>query len=338
MTTEMATRIAVGLAILVALLAVYIIALPKLIRPTIRLILAVRYGFRVAGRSNVPRTGPAVLAANHLTWIDGLFLAATSPRDGRIFANADFFKNRIAGWLARRAGIIPVPFSGPKAQRAAILAVRESLDRGELVAIFPEGQLTRNGMLGPFYRGLEVILRDRAEVAVVPTALDNLWGSIFSYQGGRSFGKRPVGLRRTIRVAFGAPLYGPPTLFQVRLAILDAMVDAVELGRKPPVAPDAVVPSLPRLEVAGLGLITGSAEDFDRGGVAQPGQRPGTVGLPLPGVAIRTIDLASGKALGEGEVGRVEARLAGRAGWNPLKFQGSIDRDGFLTIVEPTTG
>jgi len=322
--------IAVGGLALAA--AAFVLFLPRLIQPLIRLALAPRYGFRVTGRENVPGRGPTILAVNHVTWIDGLFIAAACPRHGRIFANEGFFRNRALRWLVRRAGMIPVPFSGPKAQRAAIVAVREALDRGELVAIFPEGQLTRNGLLGPFYRGLEVILKGRADVAVVPAYLDNLWGSIWSFRGGRAFGKRPAGLRRVIRVAFGPALTGPPSLFQVRLAILQAGVAAAGLRRSPPPPLETLDPDLPRLEVPGLGLLTASAPDYDRDGVVQPGGRAGTFGLPVPGVALRVVD-ASGQVLGEDLPGRVEARVAGRTDWADTGLTGRLDRDGFLSLA-----
>jgi 1-acyl-sn-glycerol-3-phosphate acyltransferase len=310
----------------------FVALLPWLIQPLVRLVLAPRYGFRVRGKENIPRTGPAVLASNHVTWIDGLFLAATFPRGGRVLANAGFFRHPIFNRLARRAGIIPIPFIGPKAQRAAIVAVREALDRGEVVVIMPEGQLTRNGFLGPFYRGLEVILKDRDHVPVIPAGLDNLWGSIFSFQGGKTLHKRPVGLRRTIYVAYGPPLAGPPSLFQVRSAILEAVVEAVEFHGSGSTPPETIDPALPRFEHSELGLLTASAPDYDRDGITQPGQRPGTVGLPVPGVALRVVD-DPGHPLPEDTPGRLQVRIAGRPGWAETGVRAQLDRDGFLTLI-----
>ncbi len=318
----------------IALLGVgFVWALPWIIQTIIRVVLWPRYGFRSVGRQNVPRRGPVILVLNHVTWIDGLFIAAASPRHGHILANSGFFEASAFRAFARRAGMIPVPFSGPKAQRAAIVAVREALDRGELVAIFPEGQLTRNGLLGPFYRGLEVILKNKGDVTVVPVYLDNLWGSIWSFAGGRAFGKRPVGLRRTINVAFGMPMSWSPSLFKIRLGILSAGVDAVGLRVTPPPPLETIDPNLPHLDHPDLGPLTGSAPDYDRDGIVQPGQRPGTVGLPLPGVAIRIADEAgSGRCPQDTGEGRLQARVLGRDGWSDTGLTGRIDRDGFLTV------
>jgi 1-acyl-sn-glycerol-3-phosphate acyltransferase len=326
---EVVAMILLAVAIAVA---GFVALLPWLIRPILRLLLGLRYGFRVRGRENIPRSGPAVVVSNHVTWIDGLFLCASAPRRGRILANAGFFKNPVLDFLARRVGIIPVPFTGPKAQRAAITAAREALRRGEVVAIMPEGQLTRTGFLGPFYRGLEVILKGFDDVPVVPAALDNLWGSIWSFQGGTTVRKRPVGFRRTIGIAFGPPLTGPPSLFQIRLAIQEANVDARELRGQGPLPLETIDLSLPHLDHPGIGLLAASTLDFDRDGVIQPGQRPGTVGLAPPGVAVRIVD-ESGKALAEESCGRLTARVAGRVGWLDTGLKGKLDRDGFLTLV-----
>jgi 1-acyl-sn-glycerol-3-phosphate acyltransferase len=312
-------------------LVAFVALLPWVIQPILRLMLFPRYGFKIRGKEHIPRAGAAVLVTNHVTWIDGLFLAAACPRHGKILANAGFFRNPVLSSLARRAGIIPIPFSGPKAQRAAIHAARDALDRGELLAIFPEGQLTRNGLLGPFYRGLEVILKGHPDVPVVPVGLDNLWGSIWSFQGGRAFGKRPVGLRRTIHVAYGPPIKGPPSLFQVRLAILEAGVDAIELRGSSPGRLETLDLGLPHLEHQELGLLTASAPDFNRDGIVQPGCRDGTCGLPLPGVALRVRD-DEGRTLGEDSPGHLEARVAGHPGWMNTGLRGSLDRDGFLRI------
>ena len=320
-------------ATILALAVGFVVLLPRIFGRLVRLIFFPRYGFRVCGLEHIPKRGAGVLALNHVTWIDALFVAAACPRGGRVLANANFFRFKPLHMLVSRAGMIPVPFSGPKAQRAAIVAVREALDRGELVAIFPEGQLTRNGMLGPFYRGLEVILKGRPEVPVIPVYLDNLWGSIWSFQGWRAFGKRPVGLRRVVNVAFGPALTGPPSLFEIRLGILDAGVDATRLRRRLPATLETLDPTAERFDHPALGLLAASALDYDRGGVVQPGRREGTVGLPVPGVVLRVVD-NSGQVLSEGQDGHIEARTVRQPDWTDTGSIGRLDRDGFLTIAD----
>jgi len=317
--------------IVVLALGAMFLALPWVIQPFLRLMLWPRYRFVREGLEHLPRTGPAVLAVNHLTWIDGFIVAATCPRRGRALINADYIGLPILRQIAARAGLIPVPFSGPRALRASIKATREALDRGEVVALFPEAQLSRTGFVGPFYRGIEVIIEGREHVPIIPVYLDNLWGSIFSHSGGRFFRKWPRGWLRTVGVVYGPPVPLPITAFEVRQAIIEAGVRAFELrrGRIEPL--ETLDPSLPRLEHPTLGLLTASAADFHQGDVHQLGHKEGTVGHPVPGVALKIVG-ESGSPLGPTQTGRVFARVAGRGGWLDTGFHGRLDRDGFLQI------
>jgi len=321
---------------LAAAVGLWLIFLPWLVRATFWLMVWPRYALRVAGAENLPRSGPALVVANHLTWIDGFLAAAGAPRPGKVLVNAAFIDKPGLRWLARRAGVIPIALSGPRAMRVAIEAVGAALDRGEAVLIFPEGQLNRTGLLGPFRRGIEVILKDRPHVPVIPLGLDNLWGSYFSFSGGHFFHKRPAGLRRPVGLAFGPPIAAPVTAFAARQAVLESVVVARERNGIAVPWPETVLAStdLPRLEHPTLGLLAASVPDFDRGGVRQPGHRDGSVGLAVPGVALRVVD-ATGKALGPDDAGRLEARVAGRPGWVETGLRARLDRDGFVFLDGP---
>jgi hypothetical protein len=241
----------------------------------------------------------------------------------------------VLGFLARRCGLISVPYKGPKAQRAAIEACRQALEAGAALAIFPESQLTRNGMTGLFFRGLEVILGKREDVPVVPIYMDNGWGSIMSHSEGKFLWKRPQGWRRTIIVAFGPPLKPPLTVFEVRQAVLVQGVVARSALPTPPVCPEPIDPALPHFDHSTLGPLTGSAADVHEPlyAVHQLGQKPGSVGLPLPGVAIRAID-AAGKPLLADAVGELQALVPGQKDWTSIGHRGHIDRDGFIFLAE----
>src|SRR6185312_6168850 len=180
---------------LAAALAGFVVALPWVIQPLMRVLLWPRYRLVVEGQEHLARTGPALLVVNHLTWFDGFFVAATCPRRGKALVYGMYIDVPVLGYLARRAGLIPVYLSGASGQRKMIKTCREVLDRGEVLGIFAEGQISRNGLTGPFQRGLEVILAGREQVPVIPVYLDNVWGSNLSFSGGRFFKKKPHGLR-----------------------------------------------------------------------------------------------------------------------------------------------
>ena len=320
-------------ALAVTALAGLLISLRWWVQRLVRVLLMPRYRLVIVGREHVPRTGPVLIACNHVSWLDGFFLAAACPRRGHALVSAAYIDRPIIGRWLRWIGLIPVPFSGPKAQRALFQVSRKVLDEGGILGIFPEAQISRNGLTGPFYRGLEVIVAGREQVVVIPAFLDNLWGSFFSFSGGRFFGKKPRGLRRTVIVAFGAPITPPITAFAVRQAVLEAGVTAFEYRDQPAKSLETIDPSLPHLDHSTLGPLTGSTADFDRHGIRQTGHKPGTMGHPLPGVALRVVDESS-TFLPAGAPGRLQARVSGQPGWVDTGYRASIDRDGFVKMVE----
>jgi 1-acyl-sn-glycerol-3-phosphate acyltransferase len=321
--------LAIGCGVLLGLYA----ALPWLVRVVIRVLLAPRYRFKVTGLQHLPRTGPVLLAVNHVSWLDGFLLVVVCPRGGKCLINAAYVNLPVLRTIARRAGLIPVPALGPHAHRSAIRAVSDALDRGEAVGIFPEAQLSRNGLMGVFYRGIEVIMKGRETVPVLPVYFDNVWGSIFSFSGGRFLRKWPERLwrRRCVGVAIGSPIAKPITAFAVRQALLEAGVRAFELREGPAHPLDTIDPDLPRLEHPTLGLLAASTADFERNGIWQTGQKPGTLGHPVPGVALRATDDA-GHPLPADAEGRLQALVAGRPDWVETGYRGSLDRGGFVRV------
>jgi len=161
------------------------------------------YRFRLQGTRHIPATGAAVLVCNHVSFIDPVLLMAASPRPIRFLMDHRIFKIPVLGWLFKLAKAIPIAprAEDPAAYEAAFDAADAVLADGELLGIFPEGGITRDGTLQPFKGGLMKIL-ERRPVPVVPMALTNLWGSFFSRaEGGTAMVKpfrrglfSPVGL------------------------------------------------------------------------------------------------------------------------------------------------
>ena len=188
------------------------------------------YKVRVHQRHNLPETGAALLAPNHISWIDGLLLIAISPRPIRIVISQDFITNWWTKSLAQVMGAIPIRRRAPKATRTAIETAREALNNGELVCIFPEGGITRSGQLQAFRPGTLDLLKGTS-APIIPVYLDELWGSIFTFRGGRFFWKWPRLWSRKVSIWFGENLEAPANIHQVRQAVQDLGADAVS-GRK----------------------------------------------------------------------------------------------------------
>ncbi|NCT97627.1 MAG: MFS transporter [Comamonadaceae bacterium] len=179
------------------------------------------YRFRVSGDESIPTDGAAVLVCNHVSFVDAVLIMAASPRPIRFLMDHRIFRQPLLGGLFRLAKAIPVaPQSeDPGAYDAAFERAAQALREGELVAIFPEGGITRDGQLQAFRGGVIKILEraraDGLEVPVIPMGLTNLWGSFFSRieerRGERVAMVRPLrrGLFNRVGLNVGAPLAAP---------------------------------------------------------------------------------------------------------------------------------
>jgi acyl-[acyl-carrier-protein]-phospholipid O-acyltransferase/long-chain-fatty-acid--[acyl-carrier-protein] ligase len=197
----------------------------SLYRPLIWLIAHTIYRVRVLGAENVPAKGPALLVCNHVSYVDWLLLLAAQRRFIRFVIFAAWTKQWGIRHLLRWAQVIPIEAgSGPRAIVKSLQAASDALKRGELVCIFAEGRFTRTGFLLPFHRGFEQIVK-RCPAPVIPVCLDHVWGSIFSYRGGKIVWKWPEELPYPVSVAFG-PLMPPNTsAAEVRLAVQKLSAD-----------------------------------------------------------------------------------------------------------------
>jgi 1-acyl-sn-glycerol-3-phosphate acyltransferase len=142
------------------------------------------YRFDVQGDRHLPTSGAAVVVCNHVSYVDALLLMAASPRPLRFIMDHRIFAVPVLGWLFRLAKAIPI--APERENPAAFAAADQVLADGDLLCIFPEGSITRDGQLQPFQGGVMKILQ-RRPVPVVPVALQNLWGSYFSrVEGGKA--------------------------------------------------------------------------------------------------------------------------------------------------------
>lgn len=176
----------VGLANAVVALYVFLLVPEYLLRFVAWGLTHVVYRFRVRGEAALPATGPAVLVCNHVSFVDAVLLMAASPRPMRFLMDHRMFRTPVLGWLFRLARAIPVAPRGEHAEiyDAAFGKALQVLRDGDLLAIFPEGGITRDGRLQAFKPGvLRILERARAQgidAPVIPMALTNLWGSFFS--------------------------------------------------------------------------------------------------------------------------------------------------------------
>lgn len=166
------------------------------------------YRFRIRGDENIPEHGAALLTCNHVSFVDALLLMAASPRPIRFIMDHRIFETPILGAIFRLAKAIPVASQkeDPAVYANAFAEADRTLADGDLLCIFPEGAITRDGELQPFRAGIMKVLATRP-VPVIPMALQNMWGSYFSRIDGKAM-TRPFrrGFYSSVRLMVGEPI------------------------------------------------------------------------------------------------------------------------------------
>ena len=202
-----------ALAIANALVAIYIFTIvPEfLMRFLSWLMVRALYRLRPQGiEAHVPDEGPALLVCNHVSYMDALILSASIPRPVRFVMYYRIFNIPVMSWIFRTAKAIPIAGAkeDPALMQRAFDEVDAALADGQLVCIFPEGALTRDGDMGTFKSGVEKIL-ERRPVPVVPLALRGMWTSMWSRRDTRLGRMRvPRRFRAGVEVVAAAPVAG----------------------------------------------------------------------------------------------------------------------------------
>ncbi|WP_374359088.1 MFS transporter [Pseudoduganella danionis] len=194
-------------ALLNALVALYIFSLvPEfLMRFLAWLLIQTVHRVRSVDAERIPVDGAAVLVCNHVSYVDAIVIMAASPRPIRFVMDHQIFRMPLLGWVFRTARAIPIAPAkeDPWLMEKAFVDIAQALHEGDLVCIFPEGQLTRTGELNPFKNGVSKIV-ERSKVPVIPMALRGLWGHLLSRSSENVFERAfRSGLRSRLELAVG---------------------------------------------------------------------------------------------------------------------------------------
>jgi len=198
--------------VLNALVATYIYTLvPEfLMRFLSWVFVSIMYRIKARGLENIPESGPVLLVSNHVSFMDALVIGGSVRRPVRFVMDHNIFRIPVLGFIFRTARAIPIAPAreNPDALQKAFDRIDAELADGEVVCIFPEGKLTRDGEMNEFKRGVEKIL-ERRPVPVVPMALRGLWGSFFSRRDGKAaMSQLPSRFWSRIEVIATAPVHG----------------------------------------------------------------------------------------------------------------------------------
>ena len=168
-------------------------------KPIVLVGFKVLFRYRVEGRQHLPRRGPLLVVANHLSHLDPPLIGLALPRTVRFLARENLRRAPVVGGLIRRWGIIPVYRDSQRRAYSAVEMALEALRRGEAVAIFPEGTRSEDGRFHPEkVRSGAAVLALRSRAPVVPAGI---WGTCYALpKGAKWIRPRPVGVR------FGPPI------------------------------------------------------------------------------------------------------------------------------------
>jgi acyl-[acyl-carrier-protein]-phospholipid O-acyltransferase/long-chain-fatty-acid--[acyl-carrier-protein] ligase len=202
------SHILAALGVLTLVATVYIAWLVP--APLVRLIVwslaNLFFKIRIIGAENIPKKGPALIVSNHVSYADAILIGCATPRFIRFLMWQPLYETKWLKPFARLLYAIPIPTHSKESLRA-LRNARTELEKGSLVAIFPEGEITRTSHVKPFERGVDVITRGLdSSTPVIPIYLDGLWGHALSLKGGRPFASR-LKLRHEVTVYIGEPVF-----------------------------------------------------------------------------------------------------------------------------------
>ncbi|MFC6634625.1 MFS transporter [Microbulbifer taiwanensis] len=165
------------------------------------------YRVKHQGLEQIPEEGPAIIACNHVSYVDALLLAGAVRRPIRFIMYKPIYEIPVLHFIFKTGRAIPICSrqKDPEGYEKAFEDIEQGLKDGDLLCIFPEGQLTKDGELGPFKAGIEKILQ-KTPVPVIPMALRGLWGSFFSHRDGHAFTTWPKRFWSKVSVVAGPPL------------------------------------------------------------------------------------------------------------------------------------
>lgn len=214
------------LGVLMLVATVYIVQLLPhyLLRFVALAIVKTIYKVKSVHHERIPKDGGTMLLPNHVSYVDAFIMGASCTRQVRFVMWDALYNIPAMTWFVKICGTVPI---SPTRAKDAVRTVGAALKEGRIVCLFPEGQITRHGIVNDLRKGYELMAR-QGDAQVVPAYMDGLYGSIFSFEGGLFFKKWPKNLRYPVTVYFGHPIPAKEaTAEAVRAQILALSAEAI---------------------------------------------------------------------------------------------------------------
>lgn len=165
------------------------------------------YDLEIEGEHNIPSEGGAIIACNHVSYVDWLIIMAVAPRPVRFVIDHSYYNKPGMSFWYDQARLIPIATrkESEATLNAAFDRISSNLKEGRCLGIFPEGYLTKDGKMRSFQPGIVRIVKHNP-VPVIPMAIDGLWGSFFSHANKGALRGFPVPRRRKVKITIGSPI------------------------------------------------------------------------------------------------------------------------------------
>lgn len=190
-----------------------------LLRAGAFILLRTLYRLDIDHQDNLPEDGGTLLVANRSSFVDMLFITGATSRPVRFMMHEHFNRATWLRTLCRAAGFLEVPSNKPKKLQQLFAKTGEMLRNGEMICIFPEGNVTRNGVMSGFRNGVKEMLPDDVDIPVIPVHIGMTWGSIFSCYYGKFRLQWPEELPHPAMLTVGMPVSPETSAYEMRIIL-----------------------------------------------------------------------------------------------------------------------
>jgi acyl-[acyl-carrier-protein]-phospholipid O-acyltransferase/long-chain-fatty-acid--[acyl-carrier-protein] ligase len=286
--------------------------------PAIRLLIwaasRMLFRVRVVGAQNIPKDGGALIVSNHVSYADATLIGSITPRLIRFLMWEPIYRNRWVNPICRLFQAIPLPKHSPKESLRALHMAQVELEAGQLVCIFPEGELAATPQVQTFQRGVELISRGLTDVPLIPVYLDGLWGHPLSRASDSTTGGLRRWFRHDVTVCIGEPITGSIRAEDLQQRVIELGSQAAEYRKR-------------RTSTLGYRFIRSARKHWYAAAIADSSGRRLSFGQTLTGALLLRRWIARNRgesrcvgillpASAGGAIANLGVTLAGRAGVN----------------------
>lgn len=309
------------------------------------------YRTRITGIKNIPLKSGAIIVSNHVSILDVLLLTAAAPRNLRFVMHDKVFNAPVIGWVFKNLNMIPI--SGDSSKKGLLdfnERCKKEVESGHIVCIFPEGELSRNGQLAGFKKGIEHLAKT-INAPIIPMHMHNLIGTPLTIKTGtnKKYGFNFKTLQKKVYITIGEPLNKIESAFKLRQLIKElelinvsksiaekSLADAIFEIKKPLFKNCSEIVKSDDLTLKNLIINTPNYEVQDLVGniIKLTGSKANSIGKPIPGVIIKAVD-EFGKELDCYESGTLFIKhcFTNFNNWYKLNLKGYVDESGFITLT-----